>query len=187
MANCIDRGLQAVEQTQTELRPFLEDVGAIWQTLDPEQGSMTDRTQRFLILRDQFAAKPSTIHQHFAKVMSSFQAGLLVGEDPTLPRDNLQLERWFRNPKGHARRIHGHRHAGASLVQEGASLALVLDAHQRHPGPYSAADLLPYRGAQRPASEQAALARRKTMRQARSSKQRPTLLANLETRYLDSA
>src|SRR4029453_9552291 len=38
-----------------------------------------------------------------------------MGEDGDLPQDNLDLERWFRQPKGHERRIHGHRHVGVRL------------------------------------------------------------------------
>jgi hypothetical protein len=51
-----------------------------------------------------------------ATVMLSFLAGLFVGErEYEAIRDNLDLERWFRLPKSHERRIHGHRHAGADV------------------------------------------------------------------------
>ncbi len=118
-----------------------------------------------------------------AKVMASFEPGLFVGEESTLPVENLDLERWFRSPKGHERRIHGHRHAGVRLVQEGATLAVVLDAHQRKVGLFSAAELAPYRNAEAPLAEREASKRRKIMRKARSRKQRPRLLADLERKY----
>ena len=53
-----------------------------------------------------------------------------------MPRDNLDLERWFRVPKGHERRIHGRCHAGVRIVQEGATMLLALDAQPsfRHGG-----------------------------------------------------
>ena len=52
--------------------------------------------------------------------MLSFLPGLFVGEDKFEEiRDNLDLERWFRLPKSHERRIHGHRHAGMRIVLEG--------------------------------------------------------------------
>ena len=121
-----------------------------------------------------------------AKVMASFQPGLFAGGDPNFPQDNLGLERWFRLPKGHERRIHGRRHAGVRLVQEGATLAMALDAHLNHPEPFTTDDLLPYRLAQPPQSEQHAISRRKTMRRARSSKQLPILLDELEKRYAHS-
>ena len=52
-----------------------------------------------------------------ATVMLSFLAGLFVGEQEyEAVRDNLDLERWFRLPKSHERRIHGRRHAGIRIV-----------------------------------------------------------------------
>lgn len=92
------------------------------------------------------------------------------------PQDNLDLERWFRTPKGHERRIHGHRHAGVRIVQEGPTLLLVLNAHEAHPGPFTAEDLLPYRHAQPPADQLQAIHRRKVMRRARSPKNVPSSL-----------
>ena len=119
-------------------------------------------------------------------VMASFAPGLFVGgEDRDLPQDNLDLERWFRQPKGHERRIHGHRHAGVRLVQEGPTLLLALDAHLEHPGLFRAEDLRPYRHAPAPTCQRQAMHRRTVMRQARSKKRRPLLLAELERRYLD--
>jgi hypothetical protein len=62
-------------------------------------------------------------------------------------------------------------------------LACALDAHLHHLGPFTAADLVPYRSAQPPPSQQAAIARHRIMRKARSSKLRTVLLAELEVRY----
>ena len=87
-----------------------------------------------------------------------------------LPQDNLDLERWFRAPKGHERRIHGHSHAGVRIVHEGATLLLVLNAHEEHPQPFTAEELLPYRQAQEPSDQLQAIHRRKVMRKARSPK-----------------
>ncbi len=81
------------------------------------------------------------------------------------------------------RRIHGHRHAGVRLVQEGPTLLLALDAHLEHPEPFTAEDLWPYRHAPAPACQRQALHRRTIMRHARSKKRRPLLLADLERRY----
>src|SRR4029077_9614633 len=97
---------------------------------------------------------------------------------------NLELERWFRLPKGHERRIHGRKHAGVRLVQEGATLMPVLDAHKSREKPYQAQELLSYKEAQPPKEEQESMRRRKVMRRARSKKRRPALLAELEQRYL---
>ncbi len=118
-----------------------------------------------------------------AAVMISFLAGLFVGEGTFEEiRDNLDLERWFRLPKSHERRIHGHRHAGIRIVLEGPTLVHALDAHVAHPAPFTAEDLLPYRTAQEPPCQEQALNRRKIMRKARSKKSRPKLLADLEQR-----
>jgi hypothetical protein len=138
-------------------------------------------------LRERFQRSRQAIHQQMAQVMLSFVAGLFVGpgvfEDI---RDNLDLERWFRLPKSHERRIHGHRHAGIRIVLEGPTLVHALDAHAAHPEPFDAGDLLPYRTAQEPPCQADALQRRKIMRKGRSKKKRPLLLAELERRYRES-
>jgi hypothetical protein len=122
-----------------------------------------------------------------AKVMTSFAPGLFVGEGLFADiQDNLDLERWFRLPKSHERRIHGHRHAGIRIVLEGPTLVHALDAHAAHPEPFTADDLLPYRTAKEPRCQTEALHRRKTMRKARSKQKRPILLADLERRYRDA-
>lgn len=128
-----------------------------------------------------------SIHQAMATVMLSFVAGLFVGEGKFQGlRDNLDLERWFRVPKSHERRIHGRRHAGVRIVQEGPTLVHALDAHLSHPEPFAAEDLLPYRAAREPLSQSQARDRRKVMKKARSKKKRPKLLADLERRYRES-
>jgi len=163
-------------------------VKAIADTLDPAQGDCASREAQFRALRDRLQSSPDERQRQMAKTMCSFQPGLFAGGDAVeLPRDNLDLERWFRNPKGHERRIHGHHHAGVRIVQEGCTLIHALDSHLRHPEPLTAADLLPYRHAIPPASQLQALARRKLMRRARSTKQRPLLLAELEARYKDTS
>jgi hypothetical protein len=122
-----------------------------------------------------------------ATLMISFLAGLFVGEGKFEEiKDNLDLERWFRLPKSHERRIHGHRHAGVRIVQDGPTLVLALDAHVAHPGLFTADDLLPYRAAREPPCQREALNRRKVMRKARSKKKRPILLAELERRYRET-
>src|SRR5262249_24194097 len=122
------------------------------------------------------------------QVMASFAPGLFVGgEEADLPQDNLDLERWFRQPKGHERRMHGHRHAGVRLVQEGPTLLMALDAHIAQPEPFTAADLLAYRHSPHPPGQKQALHRRAIMRRARSKKKRPLLLAELERRYFEDS
>jgi hypothetical protein len=135
-------------------------------------------------LIDRFERADDPVHGQMAKVMISFLAGLFVGGARLEEiRDNLDLERWFRLPKSHERRIHGHRHAGVRIVQDGPTLILALDAHVAHPGSFTAEELMPYRTARLPACQRRALERRKIMRKARSKKKRPLLLAELERRY----
>jgi hypothetical protein len=127
------------------------------------------------------------IRRQMAVVMTSFLAGLFVGAGTFEEiRDNLDLERWFRLPKSHERRIHGRRHAGIRIVVEGPTLVHSLDAHAAHPGPFTVEDLLPYRAAREPPCQAQALHRRTIMRKARSPKQRPLLLADLERRYRET-
>jgi hypothetical protein len=176
--------LHAVATEQQEIRAQAKEVHKIAATLDPCRGSAAQRKRRFRRLRKRLAASTDPIRQQMAVVMAGFLVGLFVGGDVEgLPEDNLDLERWFRLPKGHERRIHGHRHAGVRLVQEGATLIPTLDAHREGMKPFTATDLIGYRHAQKPMDEQAAIARRKIMRKARSKKKRPQLLADLERRY----
>jgi hypothetical protein len=162
-------------------------IGEVAATLDPESDDCTERQEKFEELIDQFEATEDPIRHQMATVMLSFVAGLFVGDGVyEAIKDNLDLERWFRLPKSHERRIHGHRHAGIRLVVGGATLVHALDAHEAHPEPFTMEDLLPYRAAREPACQAEAMNRRKIMRKARSKKQRPGLLANLEQRYRDA-
>ena len=47
---------------------------------------------------------------------------------------------------------------------------LVLNAHEAHPEPFTAQELLPYREAQEPPDQREAVRRRQIMRKARSEK-----------------
>ena len=155
-------------------------------TLDEKSGSRANRRKRFERLQKRLASSGDAMRVRMAVVMAAFGVGLFAGGGKLLglPMDNLDLERWFRLPKGHERRINGRRHAGVRLVQEGATLMPVLDAH-REGAAFSAQQLLEYRNANPPADEQEAIKRRKVMRKARSKKKRCVLLATLEQRYLN--
>jgi hypothetical protein len=122
--------------------------------------------------RDLLHDQDSIRHQR-GRVMASFKAGLFAGGGRgDWPRDNLDLERWFRLPKGHERRIHGRCHAGVRIVQEGATMMLALDAHRHHPQPFTEEQLRAYRDAEVPDTQKEVLHRRKVMRAARSPKKR---------------
>lgn len=111
--------------------------------------------------------------------MKSFQSGLFFGEEiADLPRDNLALERWFRHPKSHERKIHGHQHAGKRIVQEGPTLLPTLDAHLSHSGLFTPDALMPYANAPVPACQAASRARHKIMAKARSQKKEKSYSEN---------
>ena len=179
--------MEAVASEQEQIRAQVAEVRRVAETLDSAGGPSVERQERFAALQAELGTSPDPACVRMAVVMAAFMGGLFVGAEVVdVPADNLDLERWFRLPKGHERRIHGHRHAGVRIVREGATLVLTLDAHQEHPDAFTAGDLVGYRDAEVPRSEQEALRRRKVMRKARSKKKRPALLKELEARYLDS-
>jgi len=187
LAGCIDRGLDVSREALEHVGRYAQDLQAVDATLRPSDGvTAEERQAQFLSLQETWQASTDPIHQHFAKMMSSFEPGLFVGgEAADLPMDNLDLERWFKGPKGHERRIHGHSHAGVRIVRQGPTLMLALDAHVHHESPLTVEDLEPYGHARVPESQQQAVERGKIMRQTRSRKKRPVLLADLEKRYLN--
>jgi hypothetical protein len=169
-----------------EIQRQVEDIRLVAATLDPDTGGAAARRRRFTALRAQFTEDVVPSRQHLSRLMDRFAPGLFVGGNAAdVPWDNLDLERWFRLPKGHERRIHGHRHAGVRLVVEGPTLLLALDAHRNHEAPFTAEELHPYRYHPAPPDQEAARQRRRIMRRARSPKKRQGLLQELEQRYLD--
>ena len=177
-----------MQELQENLRPHVETIRQVATILDPITSTTAQRQEAFDALQQTLARDPDPIRQHMAKTMNSFRPGLFVGDEYLDgPRDNLELERFFRLPKGPQRRIHGHAHAGVRIVQEGPTLILVLDAHLRHPVPFTAHHLRPYIDACEPACQKEALHRRTIMRKARSKKKLPLLLKELELRYANSS
>jgi hypothetical protein len=170
------------------LRVQVKTIAEVAATLDPAQGQCAARQAEFDAILRRLEGDDDPVHEHITKLMRSFRTGLFVGgDDLALVQDNLDLERWFRVAKGHERRIHGHRHAGVRVVQEGATMVHALDAHRTHPEPFGVADLLPYRSAREPVCQREAIHRRKVMRKARSKTKRPKLLQELERRYLEAS
>ena len=179
--------MQAVAKEQEQITEYVKEVRRVEATLDPSKGSSKQRRRRFHRLKRRLKNSGEAVRMQMAVVMVAFSAGLFCGPEVDQEiRDNLDLERWFRLPKGHERRIHGRKHAGVRLVQEGATLMPTLDAHKDREGPFQAEELLDYKDAKPPKQEQEAMHRREVMRRARSKKQRPILLAELERRYRDA-
>jgi hypothetical protein len=189
LAGWFARGLEVTREAWTHVGRYVQDLRAVHGLLKPsDEATEEEREAQFVSLWQEWESSADPIQQQFAKVMSSFEAGLFVGgEVADVPEDNLDLERWFKRPKGHERRIHGRRHVGVRLVRQGPTLMLALDAHVHHEGPFTVDDLEPYRHSRVPASQQEAIGRGKIMRQARSRKRRHDLLADLEKRYLNSS
>jgi hypothetical protein len=118
-----------VRVEQESIRKYAKDVEEVAATLEAGVGTCDDRRARFEGLIERFQQTGDAIHKQMAQVMISFLAGLFVGEGVFVEiKDNLDLERWFRLPKSHERRIHGHRHAGIRIVLEGPTLVHALDA-----------------------------------------------------------
>jgi hypothetical protein len=174
LAGCIDRGLAEAKSRQEQVREQVQAIRDVAATLDAQTGPLKKRRARYEQLRRCYQGKGGEFYAHLARMLRDWSQGLFVGVQgkgtKELPQDNLDLERWFRTPKGHERRIHGHSHAGVRIVQEGATLLLALNAHEEHPQPFTAQELLPYREAQEPPDQRQAIHRRKVMRKARSQK-----------------
>jgi len=174
LAGCIDRGLAEVRQRQEQVREQVKAIQEVAATLDASTGTLARRKARYEQLRRQYESQGGGFYAQLGKLMHSFAGGLFVSvptkKGQRLPSDNLDIERWFRKPKGHERRIHGHKHAGVRMVVQGPTLLLALDAHEGHPQPFTAEDLLPYRDAVPPHDQLEATQRHKLMRQARAQK-----------------
>jgi hypothetical protein len=173
-----------VVATQKRVADYVATIREVDRTLDPANGRCAKRKRLYGALERDLLTHEDSIRQQMGRVMASFKPGLFAGGGRgDWPRDNLDLERWFRLPKGHERRIHGRCHAGVRIVQEGATMMLALDAHRHHPQPFTEAELRPYREAEVPDSQKEVIHRRKVMRAARSTKKRAALLRKLEERY----
>lgn len=169
----IDRGIAEQQASFACVREYTGYVREVMELLADRDGpSLAEREPQFAAKIEVFQSSPDdVVYSHFAKVMTSFQPGLFAGAELALhPRDNLDLERWFRCPKSHERRIHGHRHTGIRIVREGPTLALALDAHASHPGVFTREDLFPFRLASPPPSQLASQQRHAIMRKSRSKK-----------------
>jgi hypothetical protein len=186
LASCIDRGLDVVQASLTHVKAYVQDLQAVDRTLRPnDETTGEEREAQFILRRQEWESSTDPMHQHCANMMRSCEPGVFVGgEAADFPADNVDLERWFKRPKGHERRLHGRRHAGGRIVQQGPTWLLALDAHVHQDGPLTVDDLEPYGHARVPVSQQQAVERGKIMRKARSRKKRAALLADLEKRYL---
>jgi hypothetical protein len=145
---------------------YAQDLHAVDGSLGPSAtATRAAREARFISLQQEWESSADPVEQHVAKRMSGLEPGVFVGgETAEFPADHVDLERWFKGPKGHERRIHGHCHAGVRIVRQGPTLMLALDAHGPHDGPFTVDALEPYGHARVPESQQQAVDRGKIMR-----------------------
>jgi hypothetical protein len=137
-----------------------------------DEASGAEREAPCVSLRDHGQASTDAVHQPFAAVMRSVQAGLWVGGKAAARlADNVAWERWCKRPKRHERRIHGRWHAGVRSVQQGPTRLLALEAPVPHDGLCTVDELAPSGHARVPDGQQPARKRGKIMRRARSRKQ----------------
>ncbi len=129
LIGCIDKGRSLVVETQKQVAAYVETIRQVDAALDPASDGWVQRKRLYDATGRELLADKDPIRQQMGRVMASFKPGLFAGGGRAdLPRDNLDLERWFRLPKGHERRIHGRSHAGVRIVQEGATMLLAPDA-----------------------------------------------------------
>ena len=111
LAGCIREGLDEVEEEQQVIQDYVAVIAEVAATLEPGPEDITEREEAFEALIDRFEATEDPIRHGMAAVMLSFLPGLFVGErEYEAVKDNLELERWFRLPKSHERRVHRRRH-----------------------------------------------------------------------------
>lgn len=181
---CIDRGIAEVAEALEKIPARVGDLRDIYETMDAATGTPKQRLARFQKLKEKFRLSGDQDRLDMAEMMNRWEPGLFAGGAKLKHlQDNLDLERWFRLPKRHERKIHGRKHAGVRIVQEGPSIMLALDAHHSHPQPFTYDELQPYLGATPSPEELEAVERRKIMRKAVSRKARGKLLPKLEESY----
>lgn len=171
--NSIKRGLLIYDQQKAEIEKYTKMVTKVMKTITPTTSTVTQRVEQFIKIQNRLrnASRKNEIEKHMMLIMQSFGRGLFVGSDDSeIPDDNLDLERWFKKPKGHERRIHGRKHTGIRLVYEGPTLLLALDAHLSREKPFSYSELLPYVEVEVPDSQRKSVERNRIMRKASSKK-----------------
>jgi hypothetical protein len=128
LAGCIERGLEEVKAEQEQVKEQVKEIERVAKTLDAESGTRQQRKEKYQELQEEYQQKGGEFYERLVKVMLAWAMGLFqeveLKQGEKTPVDNLELERFFRMPKGHERRIHGHKHAGVRIVQEGPTLLL---------------------------------------------------------------
>jgi hypothetical protein len=103
-----------------------------------------ERREQVLAWQEAGQASLEPVQQPCATLMSSCEPGGVVGsEAAAFPTDHVDFERCCKGPTGHARRLHGPRHAGVRMVRQGPTLMVAREAHGHHEEPLTVDALLP--------------------------------------------
>jgi hypothetical protein len=163
------------QQDKTEIEKYTKEVKKVEDTLVSSMGTLKNRLSKFKRLKRRFARSNDSVKNSMSETMQSFRASLFVNDDElSMPEDNLDLERWFKKPKGHERKIHGHKHVGIRIVNEGPTLLPTLDAHILQKQPFTYENLLPYAYAVPPESQIRSIEHKRIMTKGSSKKKEHT-------------
>lgn len=174
LIKCINKGLDVYNKEKKQIIEYVNEIKDIQMTLNIKNGVWQQRVLLFRKLVYKLRTSKDAIKVKMSKIMRSYFRGLFVGGDNLeIPDDNLDLERWFKLPKSHERRINGHSHVGTRVVYEGPTLIPTLDAHRFIDKPFVVKDLLPYANVPPPSAQVEAIQRRRIMKQGSSKKKGP--------------
>ena len=78
LASCIDRGLEVVRASLTQVQAYIQDLQGVDRTLRPSDDTTgEEREVQFILRRQEWESSADPMHQHFAKMMSSFEPGVV--------------------------------------------------------------------------------------------------------------
>lgn len=167
----IDKGLALYEDTRSKVQDYQREIKRVSQTLSHGHSTCKQRFKAFNKIYERLQNSEDPVKQNIAGFMYRFSDGLFAGGDNLeIPDDNQDLERWFKTPKGHERKINGHKHAGTRIVYEGPILLPTLDAHKSTSRQFQIEELKPYIKSEVSDDQQDAISRRKQQKASRSKK-----------------
>ncbi len=167
----IDKGLDLYEEVRLRIIDYVQELKRINKTLISTQMPCKQRLKSFNKICKRLKDSDDPVKQHMSGFMTRFSDGLFSGGDNLeIPEDNQDLERWFKTPKSHERKINGHKHAGTRIVYEGPTLLPTLDAHKSSLRAFKIEELLPYVNFDAPETQVTAIARRQLMKKGNSKK-----------------
>ncbi len=167
----IDKGFDMYEEIKPKILDYLMELKRINKTLISTEASCKQRLKSFNKICERLKNTNDPIKQNMAKMMERFSEGLFSGGDNLeIPEDNQDLERWFKTPKGHERKINGHKHAGTRIVYEGPTMLPTLDAHKSLSRAFYVEELMPYLSSKTPECQVTAITRRRLMKKGNSKK-----------------